>query len=328
LTGGYTPKYVTEGLGSGYDGPASPKGETCFVTDTGICAALRDFPAKYRFGMTLRLSEKLSGWFHGRIATPTIKTTAVGDGSTLSVEANPVRVPSLNFVSPVEEIRQEAKDAIFNGQEWGVSSGPEGVGIFIGFDDELSRNLFTWFTPNFKDKATTTNEYWTFKALGGFRNDQVQKCSIEYGELAGVVTTNSLLYKSGPPVFNKELSTLDYEVASPHYESNGEEAVGTYDLLMRSDVARCIYGFSKAPIKASLEVLASDGSTKVATTSIREEAGWITMSANGFGYSSPTLRATLTQPKEVKTRVTCIKKSMKRTFASDQKRCPKGWKTA
>ena len=66
---------------------------------------------------------------------------------------------------------------------------------------------------------------------------------------------------------------------------------------MRSDVARCVYGFSKAPIKGSISITSDKGEEKVATELIKESNGWVSLSANGFTYSAPTIRVKLSQDK-------------------------------
>jgi hypothetical protein len=66
-------------------------------------------------------------------------------------------------------------------------------------------------------------------------------------------------------------------------------------LLMRSDVARCVYGFSSAPIKASLSIVNNGASQKIATESLGEKNGWVFLSAGGFTFSDPTIRVKLTQ---------------------------------
>ncbi|MGA1670019.1 MAG: hypothetical protein ACO39F_03945, partial [Candidatus Nanopelagicaceae bacterium] len=241
----------------------------------------------------------------------------------------------------------------------GVTGNLQGVKVTTGLDEDRAQTLMQLFTPHFEDKSTRTNEYWTFKTLGDFRNDAVRRCSDGSGELAGVVSTNALLYSAGPPSFNSTEGSLDYRVSSPHYESNGGEAVGTYDLLIRSDIARCIYGFTEAPIKATLEVIASDGTSRVATTSINERDGWLVMSAGGFGFSSPIVRARLTQEKPEpvatpspsptpsptsiaeptaqtaptiikakKKAITCIKGEKKKRVQAVKPKCPNGWKKA
>jgi hypothetical protein len=351
---------VVDGYGSDGGVRVTPNGDSCFATDDGICAATRDFPSEYRFGLSMRLSERINGWFHGRIANPTITSAAGPSSWNISFEAKPVRVATLDFTVPTAEVDKAARDMIFNGEEWGVSGNSEGTRIVAGLDEERSQTLLKLFVPNFKDKATRTNEYWTFKTLSGFRDDSIYRCSKDFGALAGVVTTNSLLYSAGPPSFNAAESSLDYKVSSPHFEASGQEAVGSYDLLLRSDVARCIYGFTEAPIKATLEVLGADGTTKVATTVINEKDGWLTMSASGFGFSAPLVRAKLSQEKveskptptptstatatatpspsptltptkaviaaNSKKTITCSRGASVKKVVAVNPKCPKGWK--
>jgi hypothetical protein len=295
----------------------------------------------------------LSGWFHGRITAPIITTSFSGDVYRASIEASPVKVASLDFLTPTQSLSQEIKDMIFNGEEWGVSGNLQGVRITTGLEEDRAQTLLRLFTPHFEDKATRTNQYWTIKTLGDFRNDSVRRCTNSSGDLAGAVSTNALLYSAGPPTFNPDESSLDYKVAAPHFESDGSEASGTYDLLLRSDVARCIYGFTSAPIKATLEVLSNDGSTKIASTTITERNGWLVMSAAGFGFSSPIVRARLTQDapapspsasptaspvasptpstapavvtKSTKKSITCIKGTASKKVRAVKPKCPKGW---
>ena len=359
MTGDYRPITVMEGYGSDGGLRIAPNGDTCFASEQGICAAVRGFPREARYGMSIRLSEKLSGWFHGRITSPSIDTNFDGSRYRVAIEASPVRVASLDFIVPAAAVSQEIKDILFNGEEWGVSGNLQGVKVTTGLDEDRAQTLLQLFTPHFEDKSTRTNEYWTFKTLGDFRNDAVRRCTDGTGDLAGVVSTNALLYSAGPPSYNADEGTLDYRVSSPHYESNGSEAVGTYDLLLRSDLARCIYGFTEAPIKATLEVIASDGTSRVATTSINERDGWLVMSAGGFGFSSPIVRARLTQEKPEpvatpspsptssttsiaeptaqtaptiikakKKAITCIKGEKKKRVQAVKPKCPNGWKKA
>jgi hypothetical protein len=356
LTGAYRPITVGEGYSSDGGLRVTPSGDTCFASDTGVCAAIRPFPKDYRYGLSIRLSQRLSGWFHGRITAPLITTSLNGEVYRASIEASPVKVASLDFLTPTQSLSQEIKDIIFNGEEWGVSGNLEGVRITTGLEEDRAQTLLRLFTPHFQDKATRTNQYWTIKTLGDFRNDSVRRCTNSSGDLAGAVSTNALLYSAGPPTFNQEESSLDYKVAAPHYESDGSEASGTYDLLLRSDVARCIYGFTNAPIKATLEVLSNDGSTKVASTTISERNGWLVMSAAGFGFSSPIVRARLSQDpptpspsasptatplatpmptvapvvvaKPLKKTITCVKGSASKKVRASKPKCPTGWKKA
>ena len=125
---------------------------------------------------------------------------------------------------------------------------------------------------------------------------------------------------------------------------------GTYDLAMRSDTARCLYGFSKAPISASISVTSADGEQKLMTTVLNEKNDWLYLAAYGFTFSAPTIRIKLSQeqPKEV-TPVTapapapspsstpmavkaavktlkCVKGKAVKTVKGANPKCPAGYK--
>jgi len=334
----------------------TPSGDRCRTTGDGFCAAARDFPPQIRLGMSLRLSTPLNGWFHGRISNPVIQTEKFPRSYRISIEAEPVRVAAVDFMVPTAEVDQRIKDRVFAGDSWGHAGNPQdGVKLVFSLSEDQAPNFLDLFAPNFKDTATDTSDFWTFKTLTDFRSDALRRCSDNSGDLAGIVTTNALLYSAGPPSFNAAEGSLDYRVAAPHFQSDGQEARGTYDLLLRSDVARCIYGFTNAPIRASLEVLTDGGSTKVATTSVSERDGWLSMSANGFSFSSPIVRAKLSQEaslpvttpspsptptveatskatptvvKATKRTITCIKGEKKKRVQATKPKCPKGWKKA
>jgi hypothetical protein len=106
---------------------------------------------------------------------------------------------------------------------------------------------------------------------------------------------------------------------------------------MRSDYARCLYGFTSAPISASVSILSADGTSQVATTVLGERDGWLYLSANNFTFSSPTVKVKLTQeapskadaskssPSALNT-ITCVKgKTLKKVTAFNPK-CPSGYK--
>ena len=308
VTGGYRPNKATDKRDGGvawgsYGLSSTPAKERCAVTDTGTCEVTRDFPKGYRFGLTLKLGSKLSGWFHGRIALPVISTKPWKDGVEISVEADPVNISTLDFSVPNFKIPEAVRKLIFLDKEFGVSGIGDGGQQIVGESSNAeSMEIMNAFLPAIGDKATKTTGYWSYTALNAWDQPAIQKCSNGTGELAGVVTTNALTYSSGPPSFDKDSGSLIYKVASPHFEANGDVAHGSYDLVLRADVARCIYGFSKAPIRAEISITSSDGSTQeLASEMLSEKDGWFYLSAKNFTFSSPTLKVKLTQekPKDV-----------------------------
>jgi hypothetical protein len=199
--------------------------------------------------------------------------------------------------------------------------------------------------PLVKDKATTSLTYWSVRTLTEMNDPIIQRCTNRDGALSGVVTTNSLVYNAGPPDFDRDTQNLNYKVLSTHFNADGTVAKGTYDLILSSTVARCIYGFTKAPIQASLSIISEDGSPQVATQTIQENDGWLSLSAAGFTYSSPTIAVKLSQaapapevtPSPAATSksqawtggsksITCAKGKVKKKVSGVNPKCPKGFK--
>ena len=156
-------------------------------------------------------------------------------------------------------------------------------------------------------------------------------CFNDTSRVTGIVTTNSTQYSAGPPAFNKATGTLDYQVASPHFGTTGDVFKGSYDLVMRSDVARCVYGFSKAPINATLSVTSADVTPQIATTVVGEKDGWLYLQAKNFEFSAPTVTAKLTQDapvpapvvKPAQKKITCVKGKVLKVVTTAT--CPKGY---
>jgi hypothetical protein len=310
-------------------------GEKCTVTDVGICELPRNFPAGYRFGMSVRLMQGVSGWFHGRIALPQISGKEVDKRREISIEAEPVKISTLDFLIPNAKIPDSVRKIIFADVDWGIQgNGKGGIQTMLnGLSEPLTMEIMNAMLPVIGDKATKTTEYWAYRALNAWRNPEVRKCSEKLNELGGVVTTNALTYSAGPPSFDKETGSLDYKVASPHFDADGKVALGTYDLAIKSSVARCIYGFTNAPIHASISIVGDGGEEKVATTVVNERDGWLYMSAKGFTFSSPTIKVKLSQDAAptskatgTKSTITCIKGKLSKKVTGTNPKCPSGYK--
>jgi hypothetical protein len=157
-----------------------------------------------------------------------------------------------------------------------------------------------------------------------------------------------MITSAGPPQFDAKDQSLNYQVAGPHFEKDGKTLFrGTYDLIMRKDVARCLYGFTDAPIKASISIINANGEEIIATEQIAERNNasgeWITLGKYGFTFSSPRLRVKLTQEKVVapaanpvqsnksvmksnKATITCIKGKISKKITGVNPKCPSGFR--
>ena len=127
--------------------------------------------------------------------------------------------------------------------------------------------------------------------------DKTTECYIKSGgDFSGVVSTNATQYISGPPTFDVTNQSLDYKVAAPHYLANGKEFQGSFNLEISNTLARCLYGFTDAPVAATVSVVGDNGESKVSTTTMRDVGVFLRLSATGFTFSSPTIRVKLSQP--------------------------------
>jgi hypothetical protein len=330
-----------------------------------LCAQRYAFPAGFKYFVKVRTLQSPSGWMHGRISDPDIKISQQGDVTTIEMQGNPVAVPAVYKMYRYPEMPQTLKDQydvitggykkdpnFFNNPSNYVQGGRSAED-----PDPLKRNniyapapytqagmdqLKLWI-PFVEDKATALLSYWSVRTLSAGEMEGSSKCFQDSKSVTGIVTTNSTQYSAGPPTLDKAEGTLNYVVAAPHYGTKGDVFKGSYDLVMRSDVARCVYGFSKAPINASISITSSDGTPQVATTLIGERNGWLYLQAKNFEFSAPVVKAKLTQvaeptptptptltptakPAAKKITITCVKgKTVKKVTAVAPK-CPAGYK--
>ncbi|MCX6450881.1 MAG: hypothetical protein NTZ31_04160 [Actinobacteria bacterium] len=130
---------------------------------------------------------------------------------------------------------------------------------------------------------------------------------------------------------------MDYKVPAPHLLSDGTTFQGSYNLQISDTLARCIYGFSNAPISATISVIGLDGENKVATTIVSDSGGFLRLSANGFTFSSPNIKVKLTQSASAKavtsgskavTIINCLKGKASKKVSGAKPVCPPGYKRA
>jgi len=323
----------------------------CLMATETVCLVPQAFPENIAFGLKLKLSQGFNGWLYGRLANPAVSITAASGNSKtveVSISAEPVKVPVpfgwvKNSELPAELL---AKYEIDRGG--GLYAGKnrneplENVSILKAhsndYSDEGIAEFISWM-PKLGDKAAVTPSQWSFQTLD-LRSDTaavLSRCTDSVKSLAGLIFTNATVFSSGAPTFDSATGSLDYKVASPHFKADGIETnTGSYDLVLNSEVARCIYGFTKAPVSASISIENSGGENKVATTSVTEKNGFLRLAAYGFGFSAPKIKIKLTQDKTVETapavkatttikKITCKSGSKTRSVSGAKPKCPTGW---
>lgn len=307
----------------------------CAAVDEGSCALKQAFPTDTRFRLVVRLSQSPTGWFHGRVKSPNIKIEPIDNYTRITIDAEPVSVPLVGVSSPYSSLPEPLKSYYSSPHSPGGASswgepGPTGRRNVLAQpspDSDYAFEALQNWKDFIKDKANATPSQWKVRSLAD--SGSAGSCFSNTSKFVGIVSTNSMVYLGGPPQFKTETQSLDYKVASPHYTSKNEVFKGTYDLLMASDVARCLYGFSSAPIKASIQIVNENGENSVATTVISEKDGWLKLGAYGFTFSSPTLKVKLTQDKAAtkkKSTISCVKGKVTKKVSGIKPKCPTGFR--
>ena len=277
----------------------------------GECPISWPLPKDIRFKLDVRTSVPLNSFMHGRLSDPIIKI--VNDDASrqlFTVEAGPVSVPILYTWVKNSDMPKALYDYLYAMKDWGGTymytdgkgDSRDNVQLRIPFEtyNEVRFREYLWWVEVAKDKSIGNKTMWVARTLSQseIETSGTRRCLGDTKNLTGIVTTNANMYISAPPTFNPVTQSLDYKVASPHVDDKGKENVGTYNLVLSSEAARCLYNFTKAPVSATVSIISADGTSQVATTSVSEKNGWLYLSANGFTYSAPLVRVKLTQEPE------------------------------
>lgn len=332
----------------------------CQVAQRGLCGYRMPFDLEKTVILKVRLSQPVEGWLHGRMKDANIVMTTASDNSqVVEISAKPLSIPSVYGWVKWGDLPQKVKD-LYPVGSGGTSRNSED---FVTTDlfsrtlltksmvaGELPINELNLWLPLLNDRAAAMRTFWVAQTIRGELPFDSNKCVRGKG-FTGVIGTNAVVYSDGPPKFDQAEQSLNYTVGASHFDSKGELFKGYYQLNLRSDVARCLYGFGSAPIQAKIEVSSSDGTPSVATTIINESDGWLKMTAAGFTFSTPKIKVKLSQEQPVpaptssptptptptpieiakpaamkKTSITCVKGTVTKRVTAVNPKCPPGYK--
>ena len=321
----------------------------CIAFQKDQCLIQYDFPPSTVIQLRVRLGRELGGWFKGRLVDPDIKVESIdGENNLISVTARPTEVAQVAHAVDYDKMTAQ-EQALHDEYYWGggkIGRSTAGTASTGGADRVF--DFMRKARDIFKDTALGTTTFWNFGTVNAGAGSQ---CLADTSKVLGIVTTNAMGYQGTAPAFDG--STLNYRVVGPHYMPGGKvEVRGTYDLVMRSDVARCLYRFNEAPISATVSIASSSGEAQVATTSVSESGGWLRMSAKNFTFSEKVVSVKVSQespaaatvqptptptpsvvatPKEVtkpgsRKTISCVKGTTVKRVTGKSPRCPKGFK--
>jgi hypothetical protein len=299
----------------------------------GQCATSVNYDGTEKIALSLRMNKSLTGWIFGRMQNADFAVSQLdNDYNKIRIAGDVTFVPELSAKVAKTDISKDPKlekylrdfftvgppglsvpmpgNGSYNDESIGglvsktypdflaaqtttrlISVNFEPFALFSAFEDQL-QPYSPAFSNNGRNILRQTNSiFWNFSANAYTGNNS---CSADKTKLHGLVVTNAPITEQGPPEFKD--GSLNYRVAGIHKNIDGSDFQGRYTYIVRSDTARCYYGFSKAPIQASVQVISSNNSSQVASVIVAERDGFIKLQADNFTFSSPTIKIKLEQP--------------------------------
>jgi hypothetical protein len=283
----------------------------CEWTEIGKCAVRSEFQPDQKMALTLQIDSRLTGWLFGRMKDVSVGFKSITPTTNLlRVESTAIDVPTGYADLTTEQIAKDPDAQKVFGQcnaqtPSCVIQRPQGDRMnwdFSGTDPAMAISSikgkgYAAIVAPYLKTFPVRNSQWSLQGLtqSGFTQGQWKNCFGDTTKFQGIVTTNSMVYDPSPPSYADD--SLTYKVAGAHIGYDQQDVFkGTYDLAIRSEAVRCLYNFTSAPIKVTVSVTSSDGTSQnVATEAVQEKDGWLTLRARNFTFSSPTIRLKLSQ---------------------------------
>ena len=262
---------------------------------SGVRGELENFAPDTRVSVTIRAPKAHAGWFKGRISKPDISISSFNAKTNrITVDASVVEVPRIAAVVDINGWTPELAKIFPDGKQRMLSGESTGVGSSV----EDNASWVKALTRAAGDRAAGITTVWNYSTLPSWARGN-SPCLSDSSRVIGIVSTNAAVYDGKAPLFQNGF--LNYQVSGMHYLPDGfTKARGTYDLVMRSDVARCLYGFPRTPLSATVQVVNDRGSKTFATSVVGEKDGWLKLGAYNFTFSNKTIKVKITKAKAKK----------------------------
>ena len=324
----------------------------CLAVDTGVCYQRIAFASNLRFALDLRIPKVITGWLNGRLEKPVAYTENYNDDySELIVEASPLEEIMtgkwLANTGAVSKYLDESR----RGLTAGAGKNLDIAGVDP--DDQSAVRYYSSMATLFNNTALTNSLTWRLNTTSSGAQSFATSCQKSDG-VQGIVTSNASVYEPGSPKWDGNEGALAYKIAAPTYKPDGKtENVGRYAFTMRADLIKCVYGMSKLPAYANIEVTYDgSGEKKTATVVLGSNKEWVNLHADNFMYTGapPTVsvklegwakstsatttktpsnagnQAAAPSPSDGKVTITCIKGTTKKLVTAVKPQCPSGYK--
>ena len=298
--------------------PFSDSVPACMDIGTISTSSTTCLDGRYRLpdealGLRLNVSAEFGSFIFGRVIEPQITLTPAGGSVSIDVQGRPGVTPQTMAVVPAAQLTPGML---------GYMPPPQMGTLMTSEDAGQIGSLDTWSAWNAATggKALSLKRLWTFKSsVEKFTG--LTQC-IKEGEVAGWISTNSMVYEAAPPSWNAATGALDFKIGGPAQQPGGLPVSADYELFLRSEVASCVWPGQKVAQVATVSVIDGAGGEEVTSTSVGEGGGWVRFIARNVLFPSPagaTARAGTANPT---VRVVVPKATAAEKFAS----CKVMWK--
>ena len=292
----------------------------CVWTEDGKCGQPVDFAEDTFASISLRLRNDLTGWLMGRMQDPTVKIERLdGEFSRLIVSANAVTIPKLHVSIPKSQLTQKLRDS-WTEDGYGITD-PNGIYTVTSDDSGIFEIIDSW-REIARDTSIALGTAWNFSSITGGGGS---RCLLNPDGLQGIVSTNAMGYDGIAPSYGN--GTLNYQVAGFHFNPDGSEFIGSYDLLINRKIADCLYKLKNLPVTATVSIIDDGKISKLSSSKFSEisvgSASWFKVSVQGFTFSTPQVRVSFAQKSET---LICVKGSIVKKMPGSASKCPAGFK--
>ncbi len=318
----------------------APNPNNCSVWLT-TCFDSFNFKSDVTFRVILDLkylAPTFSGWFQSRIRNSEIQQLTPTEYSFVG--------SSMSVSSVLAEFNQPYSDALMNAYpnlKPGSTQNQFQSKLYSVFSNtNAAINNWISFEKAIPTQARWESSIWSAVSYStGSRADiysQMNGCLQFSKGILGQVSTNATVYSISAPLWDAATDSLSFTVAAPSFDSDGEKKKGVYDLVLREDIAKCLWGKDLAKTSAKIEILNSDGTSQIATTIFKVSNGYAYFRAAGFHFSVPKIKVSVVDavtvpsptPKVLtpvsKKSITCTKGKATKKVTGTQPKCPSGYK--
>ena len=331
--------------------------ETCVTDEKGICIGYKSavgvvkglekgsvFAEKLngqeKLGLQFRTSVPWTRWSTSTITQLNFRHWMSGKDYVYEIVGKPGVVPGVAKTIPITtqnvEVIKEIASGNFNCPKDSTLLSQCWAGIFVGGKDGAGSGSRTYdlldkLEPLTDGKSSVAIQHWLIQTnlnSGEYSNLSCVKANV-LNQPAGISSSNATLAQDTPPIWNPSTQSFTYRVGAFRKLPNGDTFKGHYSLLIPSKIAKCLWPGSLTNAKLQLNVVNSDGTEEVITSTTGIGPEWFTFQAAGFHFSSPKLVAkvvtqTSTTPK-IQT-ITCVKGKVTKKVSGLTPKCPSGYK--